>query len=677
MMSLSQRTKDVGLYLLKILGLAVVYHLAARLGLSMAYVQANTSPVWPPTGISIAALLLFGTNLWPGVSLGVLLGSLLTGAPLNLALGMMLGNTLEAWAIAYSLKKLAAFQPGINRVQDVIRLLTAAFFGTMISATLGTLTLMFTGSGSWEFFSTIWVTWWIGDLLGALVVAPVLLVWISSPPYIVIRRAYLEGILQLTMLGFITWYVFSNQPPVGILHQALLYVIFPFMIWGALRFGQRGASTAILLVSGIAIWGTANGMGPFALESKNESLVLLQTFMGVVSLTMLILAAATVERSKVSESLHQRVIDLATLNDSSKTFLDNFEIQKLYQTICQLTVDRMGLDAACIEINTDPSPAGYHGISISQVSSLKLLWEEDSGGRYNKQVKIRTSDQLSTEPDVFHSFAAIPLIFSDEIIGVLKVYSVDRMFFSAERLSLIQSFANLAAVAIQNTWLVGEIQSSNKQLHALSQRLLKAQEDERLHLSREIHDESGQLLAALTVQLGLLERETGQHEVVSQSMDNLKQTAGELQDKLHQLAVDLRPASLDHLGLVTAISQYIEEFSRQYDLVAEFDAVGMERQRLPGEVETAIYRIVQESLTNVVLHAEAQRVDILLNLRDDQVIAIIEDDGIGFRPTSPTLDSHLGLFGMRERVEMLGGKMAIESAPGKGTTIRVEVPYVD
>ena len=672
---MSEKFKQASLYLIKILILAIIYHLAARLGLSMAYVQANTSPVWPPTGISIAVLLLFGTNLWPGISLGVLLGSLVTGAPLNLALGMMVGNTLEAWAIAYVLKELADFQPGINRVQDVIRLLATAFFGTMISASLGSLTLMFTGLGSWDFFATIWVTWWIGDLLGALVVAPVLLVWISSPPIHSNRQTYLEGALQLSLLGFITWYVFSNQPPVGILHQALLYVIFPFMIWGALRFGQLGASTSIFLVSGIAIWGTANSMGPFSLESKNESLVLLQTFLGVVSLTMLILAAATVERRKATESLHQRIIDLATLNDSSKTFLDNFEIQKLYQMICLLAVDRLGVDAAWIEINSDPLPPGVHGISPSQLKDLKKLWEENHAVVIDKKVITKTGDQLSHQPQGFQAYAAIPLHFSDEIIGVLKVLSTDRGFFNIERLPLIQSFANLAAVAIQNTWLLGEVQSSNKLLHALSQRLLKAQEEERLHLSREIHDESGQLLAALSVQLGLLEREVSHHENVSGSMEDLKRTADELQDKLHQLAVDLRPASLDHMGLVTALSQYIEDFSRQYDLLAEFETIGMEDQRLPSEVETAIYRIVQESLTNVALHAKAKRVDVLLNLRENHLVTIIEDDGVGFRPTSPTLDNHLGLFGMIERVEMLGGKLAIESAPGRGTTISVEVPY--
>ncbi len=675
---MQKKLKDIGIYLLKIISLAVIYHLAARLGLKMAYVQPNTSPVWPPTGISIAVLLLFGTNLWPGVSLGVMLGSLVTGAPFNLALGMMIGNTLEAWVIAYSLTRFADFHPAINRVQDVIRLLTVSFFGTMISASIGTITLMVTGLGSWEYFLTIWTTWWIGDLLGALVVAPVLMVWISLRPHQSNQRSILEGTIQLSLLGFITWYVFSNQPPVGIFHQALLYVIFPFMIWAALRFGQHGASTAILLVSGIAIWGTANGMGPFSMESKNDSLILLQTFLGVVSLTMLILTAATVERRNAAEALHQRVFDLATLNDSSRTFLDNFEISKLYKTICKLTVDRLGLDVAWVEIiEGDTSPAAIHGIPINQLSDIKDTWEGETGILFTSDVEIKTSDHLSDPAKTYQSYAAFPLIIGGNVIGMLKAVSKNNLFFGQERLPLIQSFANLAAVAIQNTWLFGEVQSSNKQLHALSQRLMKAQEEERLHLSREIHDESGQLLSALTVQLGLLEREAGHHDVVNQRMDELKRTANEIQDKLHQLAVNLRPASLDHLGLVTAMEQYIEEFSRQYEIVVEFETIGLQDKRLPGEVETALFRIVQESLTNIALHAKAERVDVLFNYRDNQIKAIIEDDGIGFIPSIPTVDNQLGLFGMRERVEMLGGKLTVESAPGRGTAVSVEVPVGD
>jgi signal transduction histidine kinase len=648
------------------------------LGLKLAYVQPNTSPVWPPTGIAIAALLLFGNNLWPGISMGVLLGSLLTGASFTLALGMALGNTLEALVITFFLRQIFNFHTDLNRVQDVIILIVVSFFGTMISATFGAMTLMITRLGDWAFLPTIWITWWIGDLLGALVVAPFLLVWVTSPPFMANWRSYLEGAIQLSFMVLITWYVFSNQPPVGIIHQALLYVIFPFTIWAALRFGQRGATTAILLVSGIAIWGTAGGMGPFSMESKNDSLVLLQTFMGVVSLTTSILAAATIERRKASEALHQRIDDLATLNDSSKTFLDNFETTRLYKTICGLAVDRLGMDVAWLEIpGGDRHLAAVSGVPVNHVSALKNDWEAEAPPGQLKNVIVKTGDEIAIQDPSYKAYAAFPLIFGGKLIGLLKVLSKDKQIFSEDRLPLIQSFANLAAVAIQNTWLFGEVQTSNKQLHALSQRLIKAQEAERLHLSREIHDESGQLLSALTVQLGLLEREAGHLSVVDQQIAELKHTTNQLQTNLHQLAVNLRPASLDHLGLVTALQQYVEEFNRQYCIAVEFEAIGLQEKRLREDIETALYRIVQESLTNVALHAQASRVDVLLNLRDRQIIAIVEDDGIGFTPTTPTIESHLGLFGMTERVEMLGGQLIIESSPGKGTAVRVEVPVDD
>jgi signal transduction histidine kinase len=242
---------------------------------------------------------------------------------------------------------------------------------------------------------------------------------------------------------------------------------------------------------------------------------------------------------------------------------------------------------------------------------------------------------------------------------------------------LTQSYANLAAVAIQNAWLFDEVRMTNRQLHALSQRLMKAQEDERLHLSRELHDESGQLLAALTVQLGLLERASEHPEIIHSRISELKSTAKAIQENLHQLAVNLRPASLDHLGLVTTLQQFIQEFSRQYTIAVEFEAVGMQDKRLSIEVETAIFRIVQESLTNVALHAQATRVDVLLSLTDKRVSAIVEDNGVGFVPALAATEEQLGLFGMRERIEMLEGTLTIESSPGKGTTIKAEAPCHD
>ncbi|MGB8980506.1 MAG: sensor histidine kinase, partial [Anaerolineales bacterium] len=269
--------------------------------------------------------------------------------------------------------------------------------------------------------------------------------------------------------------------------------------------------------------------------------------------------------------------------------------------------------------------------------------------------------------------------FSGKPIGTLKMLSQFKDFFSEDKQILLQSYANLAAVAIQNTWLFDEVRMSNRQLHALSQRLMKAQEDERLHLSRELHDESGQMLAALTVQLGLLDREADQPERIRSGITELNATTNTIRENLHRLAVNLRPASLDHLGLITALHQFISEFSRQNNIKVEFECVGMQDQenRLPIEIETALFRIVQESLTNVVLHAKATRVDVLLSRRHKRVSAIIEDNGIGFIPTVAMMEDQLGLFGMRERVEMLSGTFTIESSPGKGTTVKAEVPFND
>ena len=228
-------TKATAAYMLKIFALAVVYHLTARVGLEMAYVQINISPVWPPTGIALAALLIFGYKLWPGISLGVLLGSLFTGADLSIAAGMALGNTLEALAGAYLLKRFVHFHNALDRIQDVVGLGLVAVFSTAISATIGTMTLLLAGRGQWSSLGGLWTTWWIGDLLGALVVAPLLLVWVSPPSFHTHRRQYAEGAILLTLLILVTWYVFGGKPPDGILHQALIYLIFPFVICAALR----------------------------------------------------------------------------------------------------------------------------------------------------------------------------------------------------------------------------------------------------------------------------------------------------------------------------------------------------------------------------------------------------------------------------------------------------------
>ena len=663
-------------YPVKIIAFAIIYHIAVRLGLQMAYLQPNTSPVWPPTGIAIALLFILGLNYWPGIALGVFGGSLLTGALPSLALGMTIGNTLEAVVAVYILTRRLTFSPRFDRLNDIVAFSLVSFFCTLISASVGSLTLLLTTGTPAIALPNIFITWWIGDLLGALVVAPVILVWKNSPLGSHIRKHLSEALLLMLVIILVSWYVFSKQPPIDVAHQAMIYVLFPFVIWAALRFGPQGAVTTVFLISMIAIWGTIHGYGPFVQAFINESLIIQQTFMGVVSLTALILGATIQERRMAARTLQQRIEDLDTLNNASKSFLSNSEKSGIYQAICRIGVEKFNAASAWIEIPSgEKCPATIAcavGISTEEISSI---WKINQ----TKSTRLPASDRylaigsrssfLPTEP------VAFPLIFGKVTLGILNLVFSTPEELTGEKTLLIQSYANLSAVAVQNAWLFDEVSRGNEQLHALSQRLMKAQEEERLHLSRELHDESGQILAALMVELGLLRKSFPASSRQADGLEKIHQLSQDLQDNLHRLAANLRPASLDHLGLVKSLEQYTADFSRQHSIAVDFEAVGLESNRLPTDIETSLFRIIQESLTNVALHAAATHVDVLLSCRNHHVVAVVEDDGVGFIPAGPAIEKQLGLFGMRERVEMLQGTFTLESEPGKGTIIKVEVPF--
>ncbi len=682
------KSKPILRCLIEIAGLAVIYHLAARLGLQMAYVQQNTSPVWPPSGIALAALLLFGIRDWPGITLGVVVGSLLTGAPLGLALGLGAANTLEALIGVSLLTRWIKFDLGIGSIRDVAGLVVAAACATSVSATVGVLTLVFSQGVPLAAFWTLWITWLIGNLLGCLVVAPVLLTWAQQfgKKWTGVRPV--EGLVFLVLLVLVSLYVFSNPAGAGAFHQALIYVIFPFAIWASLRMGQIGASSTVLVVSGIAIWSTIHELGPFADMPVNDSLILLQTFTGVVALMSLTLSASAAERHRAEESLRKQVVELAALNDASRLFLENIDKQALPSAICRMAVERFGLSAAWMDAvpfaEKVAAPIAAYPESLQSVERMvevhsripelrrQILVTERSGAAGVVDFRVDKGALLDGKP--LSSLAVFPQLYGKAMTGMLVVAGDDAGYFSQEQMLLLQSYANLAAVAIQNSLLFEQVRLGNEQLHALSHRLLEVQEAERAHLSRELHDESGQVLSALMVNLGLLERDAGSPELVRAHLAGLSRIGTEVLNNLHALAIKLRPASLDHLGLVTALEQYIQEFNRQYNLNVQFETVGIEAVRLPVDIETALFRVVQESLTNVALHARATRVDVLLNRRNGCLVLTVEDNGVGFNLSQPGNENRLGLFGMRERVEMLGGKLIVESAPGKGTMISAEVP---
>jgi signal transduction histidine kinase len=212
----------------------------------------------------------------------------------------------------------------------------------------------------------------------------------------------------------------------------------------------------------------------------------------------------------------------------------------------------------------------------------------------------------------------------------------------------------------------------------LLRRLVTAQEEERRRISRELHDQMGQYLSTLMLRLKTLRPLAAGQEDARATLQKLEELTGRLVDEVHHLAWELRPAALDDLGLQTALQNYAEKWSEHSSVAVDFHCGGLGRERLPPEVETTVYRVVQETLTNVLKHAEARHVSVIVERRRDHVLVIVEDDGKGFEVEeavpAPSLGRGLGLLGMRERVALVGGALKLDSSPGAGTTARARIP---
>ena len=312
--------------------LAVIYFLAAKFGLSLAFVNKQVTAVWPPTGIALASLLIFGIKFWPGVALGAFLINAATGSPFT-AVGIATGNTLEAVIGAAALRRLVQFNPALDRLRDVFGLAVfAAAISTAVSATVGVASLC-VGGMPWAGAAPVWLVWWLGDGLGDLVVAPVLLTWVSRPR-LEWRGGKLAGFTALYAgLVLAGWAVLAGRMIPTSATQSLAYLVFPFIIWAALRFGPRETATAVFVISSMAIWGAIHDRGPYAIGTFNERLNMLQIFMGVTALTALILGAVTAERARADEDLRR------LLNELDLRVRDRTAEQERKSSVLRATLD--------------------------------------------------------------------------------------------------------------------------------------------------------------------------------------------------------------------------------------------------------------------------------------------------------------------------------------------------
>ena len=295
---------------LTLAALAGVYFAAAKLGLGFALVHPSASAIWPPAGIALAAFLVLGLEMWPAIFLGALLANLTTYGSLATSLCVGVGNTLEGLLGAMLVNRYAHGPKFFIRPSDIVMFTGLAVgLSTTVSPTVGLTSLALGGFAPWKDYGNIWLTWWLGDAAGDLIVAPVLVLWSTAPRPRWHRRRLLEAATLVIGLSLVALIVFDGLVPLpGDGRLPVQFLCAPFLFWAAFRLGRRAVATCVLVLAFIAILGTLRGLGPFARGPANESLLLLHGFLAVQAVTMLAAAAVVWQYREAQERLRRQAV---------------------------------------------------------------------------------------------------------------------------------------------------------------------------------------------------------------------------------------------------------------------------------------------------------------------------------------------------------------------------------
>ena len=343
------------------------YFLGGRIGLIVPFTSGNVSPVWPPAGIALAAMLLFGYSVWPGVAVGAFLVNLLSPIPHDAAIGIAVGNTAGPLVGAWLLRRISGFRPSLTRLRDALGLIVFAALGaTAISATVGSLVLFFTHVNAWSSVGLAWRVWWLGDAMGVLIVAPLAL---TIPGVRATRnvRRLLE--LAALLLGTVACsaLVFGTRPETGAGHD-ILALMFPLVMWGAMRFDAAGAATVTFFTAATAIWGTAHGLGPFVDGTPLQNATLLQAFLSIIAVSGLSVAALIAERTHL---IRQRAEREAVRQGEAR-----------YREICETANEGVWmLDSQLLTCFVNQRMARMLGYSIAEMLGqpvVAFMFEEDT-----------------------------------------------------------------------------------------------------------------------------------------------------------------------------------------------------------------------------------------------------------------------------------------------------------
>jgi PAS domain S-box-containing protein len=615
----------------------VIYLCAGKLGLSVPFTNGNVSPVFPAAGIALAAVLLFGPKVWPAITVGAFLVNFWSPIPMWSAVGIALGNTASALLGGYLFRRLTRQSLSFSRVRDVVGLITAALVTPIAAASAGSAALFLARVQAWSSFWSAWRIWWLGDAMGIMIVTPLLLAGREISgffkwPRIIELLAMLIGLVGTCSAIF-------GPTALAARDDVLAFVVFPFVIWSAMRFRLAGAALTTFLIAGIAVWGTAAGYGAFVKHNPLHNAVLLQVFIAVTSVTGLILAAVVTERVRTEERMSEQaeLLDLAndaifvrTLDDEITYW--NHGAERLYGWNRDEVFGKQSRDVLKTEFFRP----------FSEIKD-KLLhdgtWQGELIHSKRDGTRIRVSSRWSVWRDR-----------QDKPLGFLEL----------------------------NTD-ISERKRAEEDLRSLSGQLLRLRDDERRHIARELHDSSGQLLVALTLNLASIEAEA--HNLspkIRKACQDCAELVQQLSKDLRTMSHLLHPPLLDEVGLPSAVKLYVEGFAERSKIAVSLE-LSPDFGRLSSAAETAIFRIVQECLTNIHRHSGSPTARICVTRDEREVRVEVQDEGRGLPApvnSSSGLKAGVGIQGMRERVRQLGGHCEISSGKN-GTLVVASLPLTN
>ncbi|HWM09883.1 MAG TPA: MASE1 domain-containing protein [Solirubrobacteraceae bacterium] len=652
----------VGHYIVTTAVIAAAYYLAGRIGLELAYLDGAVAAIWPPAGLGLAVLVLYGPRAVPGILIGdLLLGDFST--PIGTVLAQTVGNTVAVVVAAMLLRRLTDGRTGLDRVTDVMVLIVCALVAAVISAAFGPTALRLGGVITVGELDDVYRTWTLGDAAGTLVVAPAILTWATFGLRGVRRRDLIEGGALLALLLILAEVAPQRDVP---------YVVFPVLLVAALRFGPRGAATAILVVCSIAVWSTAQNDGPFVRESLTDSLLATQLFIAIAAVTSMLLAAVTAERLRAERAQRALAHEQAALRRVATLVASEAGPARVFDQVTEEVGRLLRLPGANV--------MQYDGVrSVTVVGA----WSEDGRPTFavGERIEVdgntavarvvrtgqaaRVDSYATTSGNLaatlvsagYRSAVAAPVNVGGRVWGVLAAASTSDDPLPAGIEQRLGDFAELVAQALANA-------DAYEKLAASRARLVEVGDAERRRLERNLHDGAQQRLVSVALGLNMVGRKLESDPETARSL--LSSAQSELArglEELRELARGIHPVLLTERGLGPALDALTARAPVPIDVTTI-------SERLPPSVEAAAYYVVAESITNVAKYAHASGATVSIARANGAATVTVTDDGVG--GADPAVGS--GLRGLAARVEALNGRLDIDSPPGGGTRITAEIP---